>query len=91
MAEAMLVCDWVRRLGLVVGVMALFQIWVVRWVRVCRDGLCNGDCRDGLCDGSVSKGMGCACCKSDGVCDWVCLQEEGVFDGVGLDMGWGGV
>ncbi|CAL8136264.1 unnamed protein product [Prunus armeniaca] len=64
MAEAMVVCDGVRHLGLAMGLgfvaMALFQIgWGVRWSLL----------------------------KSDGVCDGVSMQEEGIFDGVGLDMG----
>ncbi|CAL2248386.1 unnamed protein product [Prunus armeniaca] len=36
----------------------------------------------GLCDGSLQR---------DGFCDGVYLQEEGIFDGVGLDIRWGGV
>ncbi|CAL2277485.1 unnamed protein product [Prunus armeniaca] len=36
-----------------------------------------------FCDGG--------CCKCDGVCDGVCLQEERIFDGVGLDIRWGEV
>ncbi|CAL2258448.1 unnamed protein product [Prunus armeniaca] len=36
-----------------------------------------------FCDGG--------CRKSDGVCDGVCLQEERIFDWVGLDIRWGGV
>ncbi|CAL8162593.1 unnamed protein product [Prunus armeniaca] len=76
MAEAMVVCNGVRRLGLAVGVMALFQRWVVRWVRVCRDALCVGDCRDGLCDGSVSKGMGCAVELFVNLMGCVCKRRE---------------
>ncbi|CAL8079533.1 unnamed protein product [Prunus armeniaca] len=57
--------------------------------------VCDGVRRLGLavgCDGSVSDmGSGdevCsgACCKFDGVC----LQEERIFNGVGLDIRWGG-
>ncbi|CAL2237991.1 unnamed protein product [Prunus armeniaca] len=65
MAEEMVVCNGVRRLGLVVGcdgsvseMGSGLQRWVVRWL--CFKG-------DGVCDG--------ACCKSNGVCDGVCLQE----------------
>ncbi|CAL2235682.1 unnamed protein product [Prunus armeniaca] len=61
MAEEMVVCDGVRRLGLAMGcdgsvseMGSGFQRWVVRWGLV------------------------------------VCKDEERIFDGVGLDIKWGG-
>ncbi|CAL9019396.1 unnamed protein product, partial [Prunus brigantina] len=66
-----------------------------RWVRVCKDG-------DGLCDDAMGfdglqrwvwwfARLCYGSLQRDGFCDRVCLQEEGIFDGVGLDIRWGGV
>ncbi|CAL8134182.1 unnamed protein product [Prunus armeniaca] len=52
--------------------------------------------RDEFFDGGDGKGLlrwfcDGGWCKWDGVCDGVCLQEERIFDGVWLDIRWGGV
>ncbi|KAI5333780.1 hypothetical protein L3X38_023912 [Prunus dulcis] len=95
MAEEMVVCDGVRRLGLPVRcdgsvseIGSGLQRWVVLWGSVI--------CRDGLCDGFVSKGMGCAVefvvnlmgCAMGCVCK---MREFSmgwglISDGVGFDI-----